>query len=228
MKIQFLGQNCFLFTYKDTTVLSDPFYNYQKAESGFDITAQKIDYILLTHAHGDHVADVEEVLQFHPEATVIAVPEICGYFKNAKNTDDVNLGGSAKIDDLTITMVPAHHTSSFSDGSYGGVPVGYIFRLPGGKNIYMAGDTGIMADMELFPKLYGNLDLSILPVGSHYTMGPKEAAFAAAELLKTPKVIGCHFDTFPAIEISHEEAQKHFADKNVELVLPALGETFEF
>jgi len=226
MKIQFLGQNCFLFTYKDKTILCDPFYNYKKVESGFEISAQKIDYILLTHAHGDHIADVEEVLEYHPEATIIAVPEICGYFNNAKNTIDVNLGGSAKIDDLKISMVPAHHTSSFPDGSYGGVPVGYIFRLPEGKNVYLAGDTGVMADMQLFPALYGNLDLSILPVGGHYTMCARKAAFAAAELLKTPKVIGCHFDTFPPIEIDHQEAQKHFADKNVEFVLPNPGDSF--
>lgn len=227
MKIQYLGQNCFLFTYKDKKILCDPFYNYKKAESGFDISAQKIDYILITHAHGDHIADVGEVLQHYPEATIIGQPEICAYFKNAKNKDDVNLGGSAKIDDLKISMVPAHHTSSFPDGSYGGVPVGYIFRLPEGKNVYLAGDTGVMADMQLFPALYGDLNLSILPIGGHYTMCARKAAFAASELLKTPKVIGCHFDTFPAIEINHDSATKHFADKNVELVLPKLGESFD-
>jgi len=227
MKIQYLGQNCFLFTYKDKTILSDPFYNYKKAESGFDISAQKIDYILITHAHGDHIADVEEVLQHYPEAVVIGQPETCAYFKNAKNTDDVNLGGSAKIEDLKISMVPAHHTSSFPDGTYGGVPAGYIFRLPEGKNVYLAGDTGVMADMQLFPALYGHLDLSILPVGGHYTMCARKAAFAAAELLKTPKVIGCHFDTFPPIEINHDNAAKLFAERNVELVLPQLGESFE-
>lgn len=227
MKIQFLGQNCFLFTYKEKTILCDPFYNYQKEQSRFDITAQKIDYILLTHAHEDHIADVGEVLKEHPEAAVIAVPEICGYFDNAQNKIDINLGGSAKIEDLKISMVPAHHTSSFPDGTYGGVPVGYIFRLPEGKNVYLAGDTGVMADMELFPKLFGHLDLSILPVGGHYTMCARKAAFAAAELLKTPKVIGCHFDTFPPIEINHDDAVKHFDDKNIELVLPKLGEIFE-
>lgn len=225
MKIKFLGQNCFLFTYKGKNILSDPFYNYQKEQSGFDISAQKIDYVLITHAHGDHIADVKEVLQHHPEATVIGQPEICGYFGHL-NSIDINFGGSAKFEDLKISMVPASHTSSFPDGSYGGEPCGYIFRFPG-KNIYFAGDTGVMADMELFPKLFGKIDLAILPVGSHYTMGARKASFAAAELLKTKKVIGCHFDTFPPIKINHEEAHQLFTERNIELILPKLAEEFD-
>ena len=226
MKIKFLGQNCFLFTYNGKNILSDPFYNYQKEQSGFDIEAQTIDYILITHAHGDHTADVEEVLKHHPNATIIAQPEICGYYKHSNNID-INFGGSAKIDDLKISMVPASHTSSFPDGTYGGEAAGYIFRLPG-KNLYFAGDTGVSAEMAIFPKVFGKLDLSILPIGRHYTMCPRKAAFAAKELLDTPKVIGCHFDTFEPIKINHDNAMKHFADQNVELVLPKLGEEFEF
>lgn len=225
MKIKFLGQNCFLFTYKGKNILSDPFYNYQIEKSQFDITAQKIDYVLITHAHGDHIADVKEVLQHYPDASVIGQPEICGYFGHA-NSLDINFGGSAKIDDLKISMVPASHTSSFPDGTYGGEPCGYIFRFPG-KNIYFAGDTGVMADMEMFPKLFGNIDLAILPVGSHYTMCARKASFAAAELLKTKRVIGCHFDTFPPIEIDHEAAHQLFSDRNIEFSLPKLGEDFE-
>ena len=225
MKIKFLGQNCFLFTYKGKNILSDPFYNYQIEKSKFDITAQKIDYVLITHAHGDHIADVKEVLQHYPDASVIGQPEICGYFGHA-NSIDINFGGSAKIDDLKISMVPASHTSSFPDGTYGGEPCGYIFRFPG-KNIYFAGDTGVMADMEMFPKLFGNIDLAILPVGSHYTMSARKASFAAEELLKTKRVIGCHFDTFPPIEIDHEAAHQLFSDRNIEFSLPKLGEDFE-
>ena len=225
MKIQFLGQNCFLFSYKGKNILSDPFYNYQKDQSGFDISAQKIDYILITHAHGDHIADVKEVLQHYPEAQIIGQPEICGHFGHP-NSIDINFGGSAKFLDMKISMVPASHTSSFPDGSYGGEPCGYIFRFEG-KNVYFAGDTGVMADMEMFPKLFGNIDLAILPIGSHYTMCSRKASFAASELLKTKKVIGCHFDTFPPIKIDHDEAKARFAERNVELVLPELGGTFE-
>ena len=225
MKIQYLGQNCFLFTYKEKNILSDPFYNFQKEKSEFDIAAQKIDYVLITHAHGDHIADVKEVLQFHPEAQIIGQPEICGYFGHP-NSIDINFGRSAKFLDLKISMVPASHTSSFPDGTYGGEPCGYIFRFAG-KNVYLAGDTGVMADMELFPKLFGNIDLAILPIGSHYTMCARKASFAASELLKTKKVIGCHFDTFPPIKINHDEAKTRFAEKKVELILPELGENFE-
>ncbi|RRQ45764.1 metal-dependent hydrolase [Chryseobacterium sp. SC28] len=227
MKIKFLGQNCFLFTYNGKTILSDPFYNFQKDKSGFDISAQKIDYVLITHAHFDHTADVKEVLENHPDAAVIAQPEICGYFKHP-NSMDLNFGGSVKIENLKISIVPALHTSSFPDGSYGGLASGYIFRFADGRNLYLAGDTGVTAEMSLFPQVFGNLDWSILPVGKNYTMCPRKAAFAASELLKTPKVIGCHFDTFPAIKIDHDEAKKHFADKNIEFTLPELGQEFEF
>lgn len=225
MKIQYLGQNCFLFTYKEKNILSDPFYNFQKEKSGFDITAQKIDFVLITHAHGDHIADVKEVLEHHPEARIIGQPEICGYFGHP-NSIDINFGGSAKFLDMKISMVSASHTSSFPDGSYGGEPCGYLFRFEG-KNLYFAGDTSVTADMALFPQLFGNIDMAILPIGGHYTMCAKKASFASAELLKTKKVIGCHFDTFPPIEINHEEAMARFAERNVELLLPRLGEIFE-
>lgn len=225
MKIKFLGQNCFLFTYNGKTILSDPFYNYQKDKSGFDINAQKIDYVLITHAHGDHIADVKEVLDAHPDAVLIGQPEICSYFSH-ENFLDINFGGSAKFDDMKISMVPASHTSSFPDGSYGGEPCGYIFRYEG-KNVYFAGDTGVMADMALFPQLFGEINLSILPIGSHYTMCARKASFAASELLKTKKVIGCHFDTFPPIAIDHDEAKARFAERNIDFVIPDLGEEFE-
>lgn len=224
MNIKFLGQNCFLFSYKGKTILSDPFYNFQKSKSGFDINAQKIDYILITHAHGDHIADVKEVLLAHPEAVVIGQPEICSYFAHGSNCD-INFGGSAKIEDLKITMVPASHTSSFPDGTYGGEPCGYMLRFEG-KNIYFAGDTGVMADMALFEKLYGAISLAILPVGGHYTMCARKAAFAASELLHVSKVIGCHFDTFPPIAIDHKTAHSLFKEKNIELILPEVGQEF--
>lgn len=225
MKIKYLGQNCFLFTYNGKNIISDPFYHFGKAESRFDISAQKIDYVLITHAHGDHTADVKEILQRHPDCAIIGQPEICAYYQHP-NSIDINLGGSAKFDDLEISMVPAQHTSSFPDGTYGGVPVGYIFRFQG-KNLYLSGDTGVMADMELFPKLFGEISIALLPIGGHYTMCAQKAAFAASELLKVKKVIACHFDTFPPIKINHDEARKHFEDRGVELDLPKLGTEFE-
>lgn len=225
MKLKFLGQNCFLIDVNGVSILTDPFYNYQKEQSDFDIHAQKVDYILITHAHEDHIADVNEVLKAYPEATLIAQPEICGYYKHP-NSIDINFGGSAKMEGLKISMVPASHTSSFPDGTYGGEACGYIFRMEN-KNIYFAGDTGVMADMALFPELFGPISSAILPIGSHYTMCARKASYAADKLLKTPKVVACHFDTFPPIKINHESAKSLFKERNVDLLLPEIGQEFE-
>ena len=82
MKIQFLGHNCFLISYGGKNIITDPFYNIQKEKSGFDISSQKIDYVLITHAHGDHIADVDEVISNHSEAHIIAQPR----FADTSNT----------------------------------------------------------------------------------------------------------------------------------------------
>lgn len=225
MKIKFLGQNCFLLTYQEHAILIDPFYNYQKEQSGFDISEQKIDFVLITHAHADHVADVQELLAQYPDATIVGQPEICDYFGHSKNID-FNIGGSVMLGEMKVTMVQAIHTSSFSDGKYGGEPCGYILSC-GTQNIYFSGDTGVMSEMELFPKMFGEISLAILPVGGHYTMDAQQASFAASELLKTRKVIGCHFDTFPPIKVNHDIVQNCFRDRGVELVLPKLGMEFD-
>lgn len=225
MKVQFLGQNCFLFTYRGINMLTDPFYNMQLDKSKFDIKAQKIDYVLITHAHEDHIADVKEVIGNYPETVIIGQPEICGHF-NHKNSVDLNFGGTTQIEDLQITMVPASHTSSFPNGSYGGQPAGFILKNPE-QTVYFAGDTGLMADMQLFPKYFGKIDSAFLPVGGHYTMDAEQAAFAAATLLNCEKVIGCHFDTFPPISIDHKMAKKSFTNQNIDFVLPDVGQEFE-
>ncbi|MDO4763437.1 MAG: metal-dependent hydrolase [Flavobacteriaceae bacterium] len=224
MKIKFLGQNCFLFQYQGKNILSDPFYNFQKEKSGFDISEQKIDYVLITHAHEDHIADVKEVLEIYPEAVVIAQPEVCGYFGHS-HFIDLNIGGMTQIEGLKIFMVQASHTSSFPDGSYGGIASGYILRYQD-KGIYLSGDTGVMAEMALFSKQFGEIDVAILPIGGHYTMDAYQANFVARELLKTKKVIGCHFDTFPSITLNHSEVERYFAENKTDLILPELGINF--
>lgn len=225
MKIKFLGQNCFLFSYQGINILSDPFYNFQKEKSGFDLLAQPIDYLLITHAHGDHIADVKEVMEVHPDVTVVGQPEICAYFGHPHSVD-LNFGGTLTTGSLKITMVNALHTSSFPDGSYGGQPAGYILRYDG-KIIYLAGDTGLISDMAMIRQVFGEVTAAVLPVGAHYTMCARQASFAAAELIKTSKVIGCHFDTFPPITIDHEWAKQQFANRNIDFSLPELGEEFE-
>lgn len=163
----------------------------------------KLDLILLTHIHGDHVGDAEAVIGANPEADVVAIFEACNWIggKGAKYLHPMNIGGTQKVAGIDITMTFAIHSSSFTeaDGSvvYGGDPVGYVLKLENGFTIYISGDTAVFGDMALIRDLY-RPELAILPIGDHFTMGPREAALAL-KLLGVKHVLPVHYATFAVL-----------------------------
>lgn len=220
MKITFYGHACFGIDIKGTSIIVDPFITGNPLASNININDIKADYILVTHAHQDHVLDVETIAE-RTGATIISNYEIVMYYaaKNLKG-HPVNHGGTFKTETFSAKYVNAIHTSSFADGSYGGQPGGFVITA-GNKSLYIAGDTAVTMDMKLIP-MTTKLTASILPIGDNFTMGVEDAIIAS-DLVECNKVIGCHFNTFPPIEIDTEEAQKQFSGKNKELTILKIG-----
>lgn len=222
MDIQYLGQNTFIFELNEHVIITDPALSANPLASNIKIPNIKIDYILLTHAHGDHCADVVKTAKAN-NATIISNYEIGTYYgEQGLKFHPMNHGGKWKFEFGTIAMVNAVHSSVFPDGSNGGNPCGFVMMTKD-KCIYIAGDTALTMDMKVIPILYPKLDLSILPIGDNFTMGIEEAV-EAANFVQCKKVIGCHFDSFPYIEINHDEAIQKFSDRGLELTLLELGE----
>lgn len=220
MKITFYGHACFGIEVNGTHIVIDPFITGNPKAAHIDIKTLKADYILLTHAHQDHVLDVE-VLAARTGATIISNYEIVMYYgaKNFKG-HPVNHGGTFKTNTFSAKYVNAVHTSSFADGSYGGQPGGFVLTA-GEKSLYISGDTAVTMDMKLIP-MTTRLTASIFPIGDNFTMGVKDAIIAS-DFVECNTVIGCHFNTFPPIEIDTKEAQKLFSDTNKELILLEIG-----
>ncbi|WP_426492795.1 metal-dependent hydrolase [Hymenobacter sp. 102] len=222
MTLTYYGHACFLLEAGGSKVLFDPFIRPNPMAKDVDVDAIAADYILLTHGHGDHVADAEEIGK-RTGAQVVAIAEIAGWFEQkGLKTVGMNLGGTLQLPFGSVTMVAAAHSSSLPDGSYGGVAAGYIVKAEG-KTFYFAGDTALTYDMKLIGERY-KLDLAILPIGDHYTMGIDDA-LVAADWTGASKVIGMHFDTFPPIAINHDEARAKATAAGKELVLLSVGET---
>ena len=223
MNLTYYGHSCFLLEAGGSKVLFDPFIRPNPLAKDVEVDKIEADYIFLSHGHGDHVADVEEIGK-RTGAQLLGMFEVLAWFeaKGLKADLKMNIGGTVALPFGTVQMVGAAHSSSMPDGSYGGLAAGFVIKTEG-KTFYFAGDTALTYDMKLIGEQH-QLDFAILPVGDHFTMGVDDALTAATWVGAT-KVIGMHFDTFPPISINHDEARAQAQAAGKELQLLKVGET---
>ena len=225
MKVTYLGQSTIELEAAGKKLLFDPFITYNDLAKGIvDVAILKPDYILVSHGHGDHVADLVQV-QKQSGAKVICIAEIAGWLgkQDIDNVHGMNIGGGFNFDFGRVKMVNAVHSSALPDGSNGGNPAGFLISSEG-KKIYFAGDTALTYDMKLLED--ENLDWAFLPIGDNYTMGADDAIKAAA-FINCKNIIGIHYDSFPVIKIDKEEVKEKFIKAGLNLKLPAIGESLD-
>ena len=224
MKITFYGHSTFEIDFNGTKLLFDPFFTGNPLHSNFDTNQLNAKWILVSHGHGDHVSDVEDIAK-NNGAKLISNYEVVKWFeKKGVTGHPLNHGGKYTFDFGRVKYVNALHTSSFPDGKYGGQPGGFVIETDSG-NIYIAGDTALTLDMKLIP-MRTKIDLAVLPIGDNFTMGVEDAILAS-DFIECNRILGCHYDTFGFIEIDHDDAKKKFAAKGKDLLLLDIGESVE-
>ncbi len=225
MKFTYYGHSCFSVEIKGKNLLFDPFISGNELAKNVDLTSIEADYILLSHAHGDHTMDAEAIAR-GTGATIIAAYEVAMWYakRGMEKYHPMNIGGKWQFDFGTVKCVSAVHSSELPDGSYGGNPMGFVI-VSDEINFYYSGDTALTLDMQLIPT-FAEIDLAVLCIGDNLTMG-YEDALQAAMMVQTNTVIGVHYDTFPNIKLDHPKAIGHFKNHDVDLKLLAIGETIE-
>ncbi len=203
----------------------DPWLGNPKCPEG-EHDPERIDVLVVTHGHGDHVGDTVDLMgRFSPE--LVTQVEVQSWLtrKGVEGLEipGLNKGGTREIDGISFTMTDARHSSSSDDGDYLGESCGFVIGFENGTKIYIAGDTCVFGDMQLIARIY-EPDVAILPIGDHFTMGPKEAS-VALELLAVDKCIPSHFGTFPLLRGTPEELQR--LSPNVNVMAPEPGQTSE-
>ena len=224
MKFTFYGHSAFEIETGGKKLLFDPFISHNELAKHIDVNALRPDYILLSHGHGDHMADLFTI-QKNSGAKVICIAEIAGWLggKGIPDAHGMNIGGGFNFDFGRVKMVSAIHSSSMPDGSYGGNPAGFVIYAEG-KKIYYSGDTALTYDMKLLAD--EKLDWAILPIGDNYTMGAEDA-IKATGFINCKNVIGVHYDTFPVIRINKQETAEKFTKAGLNLKLVPIGESIE-
>jgi L-ascorbate metabolism protein UlaG (beta-lactamase superfamily) len=187
----------------------------------------KADVICVSHGHSDHTGDVVPIARA-TGATVVAIFELASWFasKGVKDTVGMNMGGTAEVGGLRISMTPAIHSSGIiEDGhsTYLGEPAGFVVRLEDGRKIYFAGDTALFGDMRLIRELYAP-EIAFLPIGDHFTMGP-EAAALAVNMLGVRQVVPRHYGTFPVLTGTPDALKRLVDPMGVDVLVLKPGET---
>ena len=225
MKLTYYGHACFGVEARGKSLLFDPFITPNPLAKEIDIKKVPADFILVSHGHSDHVADVVDIAK-RTGAIVIAPFEVGDWFekKGVKNIQSMNHGGATKTDFGRVKLTAAIHSSSMPDGSYGGNPCGFVVETRDG-NFYYSGDSALTYDMKLIGE-QTKLNFAIFPIGDFFTMGIDDA-LRAAEFVGVTKIVGVHYDTFPPIKIDHAGALSAARAAGKELLLPKIGETIE-
>eukprot|EP01047_Picozoa_sp_COSAG01_P068647 COSAG01_NODE_9969_length_2288_cov_24.473398_1_plen_203_part_10 len=197
IELTWLGHATWLINDGQHRILLDPFLNDSPTapQKASEVDA---DFILVSHGHFDHVADVAEIAN-RCDAMVIAGFEIAEWFANqhdVKRTTGMNIGGSLALPFGSVKMTPAIHSSQLPDGAYGGVAGGFLVML-GERTLYFACDTALFSDMQLLRDK--GIDVAILPIGDLFTMGPRDSV-TATNYLNPKQVLPTHYNTWPPIE----------------------------
>jgi len=231
VKVTYLGHAAFkVVSPKGVVIYIDPFLSGNPKTPVEMKTVEKADLVLVTHGHGDHLGDTLSIGE-KTGAKIVVMPELGRVLtkKGAKNVVGMNKGGTLTSHGIAITMVHALHSSSVTEGDqvvYTGDPAGFVIRFENGFTVYHAGDTGVFSDMKIIGEIY-KPDLSLLPIGSHFTMDPREATYAA-KLLGSKYVIPMHYGTFPVLTGTAEDFVKLMKDvPETKVLVVKPGETVQ-
>jgi L-ascorbate metabolism protein UlaG (beta-lactamase superfamily) len=226
IKITWMGHATFrIETPQGKTILIDPWTKGNPKCPEKEKNLAKLDVMLCTHGHSDHIGDAVEIAKKH-DPIAVGMNELSAWLqsKGIKRAIGMNKGGTLSVGDIKVSMVHAVHSSGIEDGVqmvYGGEAAGFVVEFSNGLKIYHAGDTSVFGDMAIIREIYAP-DICMLPIGDHYTMGPREAAYAC-KLLKPKTVIPMHYGTFPLLTGTPAEFRKLVPDFDVREMTP--GET---